>query len=414
MTQYIQVAEDEREEPIEIPSEEDGTLLLTTVAAQFPGACGMKYRNPSTGNLRGIRMTDGTLYPPDGVWGHHVYIVVFPKENKRKGDDVLDNPMAKTKCLDNQRCSDLIVLGLPWKSTEEDLKRYFSQLGEIVLAQVKRDPKSGQSKGFGFIRFNDYEAQVKCMSQRHMIDGRWCDVTIPNSNEGAQQLVSRKVFVARCTENITADDLRNYFSKYGEVVDVFIPKPFRAFAFVTFNSAEVARSLVGEDHIIKGTSVFVTTAAPKNSDKYGGGGSYSKGGQGMGSQRGWNQQQQQGAFGNALKQVHPSQDPNNIANSLGMNFFNSAVLAAAQAVLTSQGAIPPPNQAQQAPQPTQQQHQGGGDAYNRNQTYDSSRQNSGTGFFQGWGSSDANSAAGGYASWAGGQQQQQQQQGGWN
>lgn len=409
MTQYIQVAEDEREEPIEIPSEEDGTLLLTTVAAQFPGACGMKYRNPSTGNLRGIRMTDGTLYPPDGVWGHHVYIVVFPKENKRKGDDVLDNPMAKTKCLDNQRCSDLIVLGLPWKSTEEDLKRYFSQLGEIVLAQVKRDPKSGQSKGFGFIRFNDYEAQVKCMSQRHMIDGRWCDVTIPNSNEGAQQLVSRKVFVARCTENITADDLRNYFSKYGEVVDVFIPKPFRAFAFVTFNSAEVARSLVGEDHIIKGTSVFVTTAAPKNSDKYGGGGSYNKGGQGMGSQRGWNQQQQQGAFGNALKQVHPSQDPNNIANSLGMNFFNSAVLAAAQAVLTSQGAIPPPSQAQQAPQPTQQQHQAGGDAYNRNQTYDSSRQNSGTGFFQGWGSSDANSAAGGYASWAGGQQQ-----GGWN
>ena len=51
----------------------------------------------------------------------------------------------------------------------------------LLCEQVKKDPKTGQSKGFGFIRFSDYEAQLKCMSQRHMIDGRWCDVRIPNS-----------------------------------------------------------------------------------------------------------------------------------------------------------------------------------------------------------------------------------------
>lgn len=47
--------------------------------------------------------------------------------------------------------------------------------------QVKVDPRTRQSKGFGFIRFADYDSQFKCMSQRHMIDGRWCDVRIPNS-----------------------------------------------------------------------------------------------------------------------------------------------------------------------------------------------------------------------------------------
>ena len=81
MSQYIQVAEDEGEEPIEIPSEDDATLLLSTLSAQFPGACGMKYRNPTTGNFRGIRLTDGTLFPPDGNWGQNVYIVVFAKGN---------------------------------------------------------------------------------------------------------------------------------------------------------------------------------------------------------------------------------------------------------------------------------------------------------------------------------------------
>ena len=50
-----------------------------------------------------------------------------------------------------------------------------------------------------------------------------------------------KVFVGRCTEDMTADDLRDYFSKFGEVTDVFIPKPFRAFAFITFLDPEVAQ-----------------------------------------------------------------------------------------------------------------------------------------------------------------------------
>lgn len=57
-------------------------------------------------------------------------------ENKRKGDDGYDNPAAKTKRLDRQKCSDLIVLGLPWKSNEDDLTKYFQQFGDLVLVQV--------------------------------------------------------------------------------------------------------------------------------------------------------------------------------------------------------------------------------------------------------------------------------------
>ena len=102
---------------------------------------------------------------------------------------------------------------------------------------------------------------MRVLAQRHMIDGRWCDVKIPNSKEGQVrgdisiwsismvtvfciqvQQVPCKVFVGRCTEDMTADDLKDYFSNYGEVTDVFIPKPFRAFAFVTFLDPEVKLS----------------------------------------------------------------------------------------------------------------------------------------------------------------------------
>lgn len=54
-----------------------------------------------------------------------------------------------------------------------------------------------------------------------------------------EPLRSRKVFVGRCTEDMTTDDLRQFFMQYGEVTDVFIPKPFRAFAFVTFADDQV-------------------------------------------------------------------------------------------------------------------------------------------------------------------------------
>ena len=97
--------------------------------------------------------------------------------------------MAKTKKFDsrhtkhanNQRCTDLIVLGLPWRTTEKCLRDYFETFGEVLMAQVKTDQKSGQSKGFGFVRFALFESQQRVLSQRHLIDGRWCEAKVPNS-----------------------------------------------------------------------------------------------------------------------------------------------------------------------------------------------------------------------------------------
>lgn len=78
--EYLQVAEDEGEEPIELPSEDDGTLLLSTLVGQFPGASGLKYRNPESKTFRGVRLTDGRLHPPpDGGWGSQIFYCVFPK-----------------------------------------------------------------------------------------------------------------------------------------------------------------------------------------------------------------------------------------------------------------------------------------------------------------------------------------------
>lgn len=144
---FINVAEEEGEEPIELPTEEaDNSLLVSTLAAQFPGACGLKYRNPETRAWRGVRLSDGRLFPPsaDGNgWGPTVYVSVMPKAaDKRKSDDHGDNAnsVPKNKRVEKSKCSDLIVLGLPWKTTESELRDYFKEFGEVLMAQVKEKP----------------------------------------------------------------------------------------------------------------------------------------------------------------------------------------------------------------------------------------------------------------------------------
>ena len=81
MTEWVAVVVEEGDEPIEIPTESDGTILLTSVTAQFPGVTGLKFRNPETQTLRGVRLADNHLYPPseeDG-WGGHTYLCTRPK-----------------------------------------------------------------------------------------------------------------------------------------------------------------------------------------------------------------------------------------------------------------------------------------------------------------------------------------------
>lgn len=49
--------------------------------------------------------------------------------------DEIEASSAKMKRGD-QKTSDLIVLGLPWKTTEQDLKDYFSTFGDVIMVQV--------------------------------------------------------------------------------------------------------------------------------------------------------------------------------------------------------------------------------------------------------------------------------------
>jgi len=67
----------------------------------------------------------------------------------------------------------LYIGNLPFATTDEDLRQFFSQYGDVVSASVIRDRMTGRSRGFGFVEMEDDQAD-KAVDQANgqQMDGR--------------------------------------------------------------------------------------------------------------------------------------------------------------------------------------------------------------------------------------------------
>lgn len=61
----------------------------------------------------------------------------------------------------------LYVGGLPYKTTDEELREYFSQAGTVESASVVTDRETGRSRGFGFVEMADEEGAQKAIDTLH-------------------------------------------------------------------------------------------------------------------------------------------------------------------------------------------------------------------------------------------------------
>ena len=181
---WVPIVLKEGEDPVEVQTEEDGTLLLSSVSAQFPGATGLKFRNPQTNGMRGVRISEGALFPPfpeegSGWSGATEFICVIhqPDNQAEVGAGTKRSAAAgaeegssegkrlKTGSGSDNPTVDLIVLGVNYATTEDGMRKYFETFGEVVLCDLKFGA-NGKSKGFGFIRFAQMAAQEKVLLTR--------------------------------------------------------------------------------------------------------------------------------------------------------------------------------------------------------------------------------------------------------
>jgi len=255
---YVRVAEKVGSEDfLELPQEDDGNLLLSTIQAQYPSAIGLKYKGES-GGWRGLKAADNILHAPHEGWGDATFYITESNVMKRKATES-DGNSAKTR--KSNLLDDIIVLGVPFSTTEEEFKEYFTdKCGDLAFSELKYDRESKKSRGFGFIRFDTEEGAKKALDQTHVIEGRTLEIRMSNKKEGN----STKLFIGRLPKDITEEDVKDHFSKFGELVDVFLPNPFRGFGFVKYATQEDAMEVLHKTHELKNSFLNVTLAEPKD------------------------------------------------------------------------------------------------------------------------------------------------------
>lgn len=93
----------------------------------------------------------------------------------------------------------------------EELRDHFSKFGEIESINVKTDPQTGRSRGFAFIVFATTDAIDKVSEAgEHVINNKKVDPKKAKARHG-------KIFVGGLTTEISDDEIKTYFSQFGNV-----------------------------------------------------------------------------------------------------------------------------------------------------------------------------------------------------
>ncbi|KAF5189449.1 Polyadenylate-binding protein [Thalictrum thalictroides] len=140
----------------------------------------------------------------------------------------------------------------------------FVAFGTVLSCKVATD-SNGQSKGYGFVQFDQEEAAqnaIKRLDQMNMNDKKVsvCPYIRKQERDRARSPKFTNVYVKNLSENVTEDYLKKVFGAYGTTDSVFVAKDDKSghskgFGFVNFVSADAAASAIenlnGSSHFDK-------------------------------------------------------------------------------------------------------------------------------------------------------------------
>ena len=123
----------------------------------------------------------------------------------------------------------LFVGGLSWETTAEKMENYFSKFGEVVESKVMKDKVTENSRGFGFVKFKTGDAVTAVLNARpHILDNKTIDPKPCTSKEDQMKkkeaerlhVTTHKIFIGGLTQNMTEEEIKAFFTKFGTVTDV--------------------------------------------------------------------------------------------------------------------------------------------------------------------------------------------------
>lgn len=176
-------------------------------------------------------------------------------------DDYENSSEDKTPQLDEP--IQIFIGGLAPQVTEDVLRNYFSEYGELGECRLVVDKHSNKSRGFGFVSFVDYDCSQEVLNMRHSINGKEVECKAALSKQDSNQRVcdekSKKIFVGGIPLYLTEEELKSFFRKFGDIKTCRIiykheSNVSRGFGFVVFKHKSAADEVIAkrEEHFING------------------------------------------------------------------------------------------------------------------------------------------------------------------
>ena len=156
----------------------------------------------------------------------------------------------------------VFVGGLPTYLKERQLQDYMQRFGRIIATKLHHK-ENGESKGYGFVEFEDLQSVERAISSTHKIGKKEfnCRRVIPEEEIKMRELelISRKIFVGGLSESVRESDLGAYFSEFGYIEEVILHRDHstgqsRCCGFIIFGDKESAQRVLTykKEHILDG------------------------------------------------------------------------------------------------------------------------------------------------------------------
>lgn len=159
----------------------------------------------------------------------------------------------------------VFIANMNLATTEEDLKKYFSQFGEIldsnILKQSGRGGREKTSRGWGFVTFNNAECVDKVQTARpHTIDGRQVDTKrVPRKDQREtpeSKMQVKHLAVSGFSSFVSGDDLRAVFEQFGIVISVMLmTTKDKCGAIIEFDDCDTVDKITLQEEIQVGTNL---------------------------------------------------------------------------------------------------------------------------------------------------------------
>ncbi|KAI1703800.1 RNA recognition motif domain-containing protein [Ditylenchus destructor] len=184
-------------------------------------------------------------------------IVVFSsKEASDRALNSLPHQIDGKKITDVQpkACKNELALRVSYlspRTSVKSLRSFYARFGPLAHGEIKKDPVTEKSLGFGYVAFISEDSLNRCLdAQPHVIDGK----------EVMLQYLTGELDLAidELPEDITEQSLHTFFSQYGHLRDCLLTTNSmgKTVGYVSFSTLEqVERAMDDRPHIIEGKRV---------------------------------------------------------------------------------------------------------------------------------------------------------------